>query len=229
MSQPYENVYLGNFILTLGYIAGHRNVPLNRIAIEQLQQTPGDTPIGDLVAAWEGRNFIFEFKRHEANVRWEFRKANRARLLEMVHKPKNSAETELLSTSTAGHFMCFPISVPIVTLTFMPYARIVNAPRQDMRRRIDLTTFCTNLLDGAPKFGLPYREFSAYLSQLDEIAGVDSSGSGGGNAVIMNISKEGAISIVEAENLHVLAKSLDMEKPGPVLEIEKTKSFGIGD
>jgi hypothetical protein len=217
MSEPYENVYLGNFILTLGYLAGQRNIPLNCIAVEQLQQTPGDTAVGDLFASWQGRNFIFEFKRREANVRWEFRKENRVRFLHAINDKTNGKARTLFTASTMAHFVCFPSSTPSSTLAFLPYVRIIDSASQDSSRAIDLTRFCAALLEHPPRLGMTYKHLPEYLDLLSG-AHEEGSGSSGGSAVIMNISDDGGIGIVVADTLQVLAKALDTQKEPPVLE-----------
>lgn len=223
MRQPYENIYLGNFILTLGYIAGKRNLALNHTALQLLQQTPDDTTIGDLFANWGGRNFIFEFKRNETQVRSEFSKVRRTGLLAALHQPTPDAQMTLLLSSRC-HFMCFPVQSSTSTLLFLPYAYIQNKASQDQNRCIDLSKFCTNILDGSADFGVSYQNFSAYLDVLTTITEEDSSGSGGAG-VIMNISENGEISVVEVDNLRVLAKTLDHEPTPPTKT--KDRSRGI--
>lgn len=225
MSQPYENIYLGNFILTLGYIAGKNGLPLIRTALQQLQQTPADTSIGDLFANWGGKNFIFEFKRTEQQVRSEFVKPQRAKLLKAISFP----ELELLRTiSERCHFMCFPIRSSTSTLSFMPYALIQNCSAQNPEHCIDLSKFCALLLDSSINIGVPYKGIAAYLELLVKMLGDNPPpSSGGGPCVIMNISDAGDISMVEASDLRVLAKTLDFEPPTPTKDLEPTRSRGF--
>ncbi|HEX9715139.1 MAG TPA: hypothetical protein VGA28_05560, partial [Desulfurivibrionaceae bacterium] len=57
----YENQYIGAFIYALGLYAGITKGKEALNALSLMQQTPLDTQLGDLFAAWGGRNFLFEF------------------------------------------------------------------------------------------------------------------------------------------------------------------------
>lgn len=218
MRQPYENIYLGNFILTLGYLAGKHGLELNQTALQLLQQTPDDRTVGDLFANWGGKNFIFEFKRNELQVKSEFTKHQRTELLVALRHPE--AEN-LLTLSRRCHFMCFPTRS---TLSFMPYVMIREAASQDEQERVDISRFCSSLLNQTPNLGVPYELFSKYLDVLARFTDDDSSdGGGGGTGAIMNISERGEISVIEVDNLRVLARTLDHEQPPPT----KTLSRGF--
>lgn len=218
MRQPYENIYLGNFIYTLGYIAARQGHALHQTALQLLQQTPDDRTIGDLFANWGGRNFIFEFKRNESQVRSEFSKPLRARLLFDLHQPTQEAVRNL-RLSRCCHFMCFPTQSGASTLAFSSYAYIQNSATQDKKSCVDLSTFCTWLLDDSAEvkavLGVSYQGFSTYLDYLAGFTEGQSSGDGGAGA-IMNISENGEISIVEVDSLRVLARTLDHEPTPPV-------------
>lgn len=96
----------------------------------------------------------------------------------------------------------------------MPYALIQDTKSQDTQNFVDLTNFCANLLDSSPGFGVSYELFSIYLDVLASFTDGDPSG-GGGVGVIMNISANGEISVIEVENLRVLARTLDHEPEPP--------------
>jgi hypothetical protein len=72
--EPYENVYIGAFVFALGYAAREKNMRPTDTYAQLLQQTPGDRPLGDLLTSWEGRSFVFEFKRREAGLQSERKK-----------------------------------------------------------------------------------------------------------------------------------------------------------
>lgn len=226
MRQPYENILLGNFILTLGYLAGKRGVELNQTALQLLQQTPDDHTVGDLFANLKGRNFIFEFKRNEPQVKSEFEKTQRAKLLTALKHPEAEKTAEL---SYRCHFMCFPIRAATTTLSFMPYAAIRNSTSQDHQRSFDLSRFCDDLLGPVPVLGVSYELFSKYLDVLAHFADDDPSdgGGGGGMGVIMNISDSGEITVVEIDNLRVLARTLDHEPEPPTPAKTRTMSRGF--
>ena len=63
---PYENIFIGNFLVTLGLHIGTRcglNAPPASVSL--LQQTPMDKSIGDLMLEFPGVLKIIEFKRQE--------------------------------------------------------------------------------------------------------------------------------------------------------------------
>lgn len=221
MRQPYENIYLGNFILTLGYLAGKHGIELSQTALQLLQQTPDDRTVGDLFAHWGGRNFIFEFKRNELQVKSEFGKHQRAELLATLRRPESE---KILALSHQCHYMCFPVRAATTTLSFMPYALIQDSKAQDPRNYVDLTCFCASLLNGSPGLGISYELFSKYLDVLARFTDGDPPG-GGGAGAIMNISEKGEINVVEVENLRVLARTLDHEPDPPART--KTRSRGF--
>lgn len=217
MRQPYENIYLGNFILTLGYLAGKRDVELNQTVLQLLQQTPDDRTVGDLFANLGGRNFIFEFKRNELQVKSEFSKHQRTELLATLHSPDSE---KILALSRQCHYMCFPVRTVITTLSFMPYALIQDNKYQDPRNSVDLTSFCTSLLDSLPGLGVSYELFLQYLDVLVRFTDGDPPGDGGAGA-IMNISEKGEISVIEVDNLRVLARTLDHEPEPPTRTLSR--------
>lgn len=221
MRQPYENILLGNFILTLGYLAGQRGIELNQTALQLLQQTPDDRTVGDLFANLKGRNFIFEFKRNELQVRSEFGKPPRTKLLAALRHPDAEA---LAGLSYRCHFMCFPIRAATTTLSFMPYAHIRDNTSQNRQRSLDLSDFCEALLGSAPRLGVPYEPFSKYLDVLAYFADDHPPDGGGGMGAVMNISDSGEITVVEVDNLRVLARTLDHEPEPPTPTKTRTMS-----
>lgn len=225
MRQPYENILLGNFILTLGYLAGRRGIALNQTALQLLQQTPDDRTVGDLFANLKGRNFIFEFKRNELQVKSEFGKPPRAKLLAALKHPGAEKTTEL---SYRCHFMCFPVRAATTTLSFMPYASIRDNKSQDHQRSLDLSRFCESLLSSAPGLGVSYELFSKYLDVLAHFTDdAPPDGGGGGMGAVMNISDNGEIAVIEIDNLRVLARTLDHEPEPPPPTKTKVMSRGF--
>lgn len=226
MRQPYENIFLGNFILTLGYLAGKRGDELNQTALQLLQQTPDDHTVGDLFANLKGRNFIFEFKRNEQLVRTEYKKTQRAKLLIDLKDPRFRRMAEL---SSVCHFMSFPVRAANTTLSFMPYLAILDSSAQYSRSRIDLSIFCDSLLGGVPSLGVPFGPFCEYLDFLNSFPddGPPDGGAGaGGMGALMNISETGEITVVEIENFRALARTLDQEPEPPTPTNIRTMSYG---
>lgn len=59
MKQPYENVYLGNFIFALGFQAARTKKGLSDKSVQLVQQTPDESKLNDLFVNWSGKSFIF--------------------------------------------------------------------------------------------------------------------------------------------------------------------------
>jgi hypothetical protein len=193
-----------------------------------LQQTPDDRTVGDLFANLKGRNFIFEFKRNEHQVKSEFGKPQRTKLLEELSK---STAEEAAELSCGCHFMCFPspLEDSTMTLLFMPYAFIRDKTSQDRKDSRDLSGFCEALLNPKSGLGLRYEQFSHYLDVLARCTANDppDGGGGGGMGAIMNILGSGEITVVEVDSLRVLARTLDHEPQPPTPTNARTMSRGF--
>jgi hypothetical protein len=232
MRHPYENIYLGNFIFTLGYIASSKNIPLNQMGMQLLQQTPDDRTVGDLFANFKGKNIIFEFKRNEKEVKTEFLKPQRHSLIEWLRGSSKESEVDR-ALSQKGHFMCFPTAGMQVTLLFLPYALIKNETTQNHDKCKPLDSFCEILLHEEVGLGLSFAELERYFKLLKELDG-NRGAVDGGAGVIMNIAKDGKINVVEFADLMILSKKLELQnearKPtvSPALKIESPRPKGPG-
>lgn len=208
---PYENILIGHFIHTLGYVAGMHRLDLDHSAVQLLQQTPHDYTVGDLLAHLQGRNFIFEFKRNQDQVVTELTKPHRVQLLQLLEQPE---AVKFRSISRRGHFLCFPTAN---TLSFMPYVELANSSNQRQDQLKTLTTFCHAMISPTSEIGMPYAQLSIYLKMLEHIAkqtkGTGSASGAGG--LIMNISPQGEITYVQYDDLNVLTKALDKEPAAP--------------
>ena len=71
---PYENIYIGNFIYSLGYLSAKFNESSEDAGVHLIQQTPNDKKWADLLTRWQGKFFILEFKREEIGCKQELRK-----------------------------------------------------------------------------------------------------------------------------------------------------------
>lgn len=73
MKPTYENVYIGTFLFTLGYMfSAVSKGAKTAVGIELYQQTrKGEKTIGDLLTSVGGRNIIIEFKREFKEIAGE--------------------------------------------------------------------------------------------------------------------------------------------------------------
>ena len=96
----YENIFIGNFIYTLGVrigIALHQNENIKEIpaCVNLLQQTPMDKPFGDMLASFEGVSFLIEFKNKKNKDKKEPEK--RKMLYNDIKKDPKMGEISLLA------------------------------------------------------------------------------------------------------------------------------------
>jgi hypothetical protein len=102
--EPYENVFIGNFLYGLGLAIGTQlkgqSLPS---CVSLLQQTPADKMLGDVLVNFSGTVLLYEFKRSQGDDKKEFDKANKLRLV-LAENP------ELLPVSRAVHW--YVVSLP---------------------------------------------------------------------------------------------------------------------
>lgn len=223
MRQPYENVYIGNFIYTLGYLAGQRGINIATTSMQLLQQTPADCAIGDLLAKWGGKNFIFEFKRSEKHVQRELKKDHKNLLISTI---KRSNQSKFLDISQKCHFMAFPFEISEkTTLNFMCYIDIRNQAIQPHDQCLDMTVFCNHVLNNNADIGVDSHEFSEYVDYLATFSNTDSSE--GFTGVIVNVTNKGEINMFEIDNFKSLSHTIDSPELELVREHKPPRS-GVG-
>ncbi|WP_019896680.1 hypothetical protein [Methylotenera mobilis] len=222
MRQPYENVYIGNFIYTLGYLAGQRGINIANTSMQLLQQTPADCSIGDLLTKWGGKNFIFEFKRSEKLVQQEFKKDHKNLLINTI---KRGNQSKFLDISKKCHFMAFPFEIAEkTTLNFMCYIDIRNQAIQYHGQCLDMTAFCNDLLNSNAAIGVDSNEFSEYLDYIATFTDGDSSE--GFTGVIVNVTNKGEINMFEIDNLRILSHTIDSPELELVREHKPPRGMG---
>ncbi|WP_299574638.1 hypothetical protein [uncultured Shewanella sp.] len=201
MKQPYENVYLGNFIFALGYQAAQTNKGVSNKAVQLVQQTPDEEILNDLFINWGGKNFIFEFKRNVKKVSTELDKPAKVKLNKALNSPSNILFSNL---SEKAHFLGFGFDEGI---GFIPYMNI----EKPIEKCFFLNSFCELLLDANNGLGLTYDEFSQYLNFIRESTSSTTEGCGG---FVFNVSEDGSLNMVPFDSVDVLAQTLDV-KPEP--------------
>jgi hypothetical protein len=201
MKQPYENVYIGNFIFALGYHAAQTSKGLSNKAVQLVQQTHDKELLNDLFINWGGRNFIFEFKRNVKKVSTELEKPAKIKLNNALNDPSNIHFSIL---SNKGHFLRFSFDQGI---GFVSYKDI----KKPIEKCFYLDTFCKNLLRDNSEFGITHNELCQYLGFTRESSNSITEGCGG---FIFNISKDGSLNMLPFESVTILSQALDV-KPEP--------------
>ncbi|MBJ7540080.1 hypothetical protein [Marinomonas transparens] len=202
MKQPYENVYIGNFIFALGFQAAQTNKGLSDKSVQLVQQTPDEQKLNDLFVNWSGKSFIFEFKRDKEKIGTELEKEAKKNLNESLN---SSVNEKVLILSNKSHFLGFGLEN---TLGFVPYSTIHN----EIDRYYMLDKFCSAIIGGQFDLGLNYDELKEYLSFIESATGSTTDGCGG---FILNVADDGSVNMIPFENVDVLSQSLNIEPEPP--------------
>jgi len=212
VKQPYENVYIGNFIFALGFQAAKTNNGLSDKSVQLVQQTPDEQKLNDLFVNWSGKSFIFEFKRNIEKISTELEKDAKKLLNKSLNNPINE---RALTLSNKSHFLGFGLESG---LGFVHYSTIHN----EIERHYPLDKFCSAIVGGEHDLGLNHEELKEYLSFIETVTKSTSEGCGG---FILNVSDDGGINMVPFDNVKVLSQTLDIkpEPPAP----RNTRSFDM--
>ncbi|MGL6264487.1 hypothetical protein ACSZMC_11425 [Aeromonas jandaei] len=201
MKQPYENVYLGNFIFALGFQAARTKKGLSDKSVQLVQQTPDESKLNDLFVNWSGKSFIFEFKRNLDKVSTELEKEAKRSLNKSLNLAKNESALKL---SNKSHFLGFGMESG---LGFVPYSTI----HKRIENHHSLDKFCLAIVSGECDLGLNYEELKTYLAFIKSATNSTTEGCGG---FVLNISDDGSLNMIPFDNVYVLSQALDV-KPAP--------------
>lgn len=198
MKQPYENVYLGNFIFALGFYSAGTDHGLSDKSIQLVQQTPDEKILNDLFINWSGRNFIFEFKRNKGKIYTELEKDEKKNINNALNLTGNE---KWLNLSNKSHFLGFGLPSG---LGFICYSSI----HKDFDKYIPLNTLCKTILSQSTVCGLEYKELVEYLEFIKSVTGAKSNGCGG---FILNLSDDGGLNMIPFDDINILSQSLDVK------------------
>lgn len=236
MQQPYENLYIGSFIFALGYAAGRKNTGSENTFAHLIQQTPKDKEWADLLAAWEGRQFLFEFKRNEKWLCTERTKSYcKSDCPEDCSAHGSNFFTAILSdeheqqrsVSDKCHFAAYGhINGDESDIRFISYRKIENSTHQTAEF-YSLNSFCEKMQSGRIEGATP-DEMKSYLDFLSKCV----SGSGKGTTgVLISVGKDGSIKCASLVSIDTLASDLYADDPSPLPQTESVdlskKSFKI--
>ena len=175
--EPYESIYVGNFIFTLGYLTKEKGITLSSQGAALMAQNVGDEIVADLISGWGGKNFVIEFKRNEKSVRSEFGKDHKKELICQLREEGNDNIVKALASR--GHFIGygdFELNEDKTGLYFSQYHKIQDNEAQT-EDRVALSDFIFKVIMD-DKWGLTDHELGKYIDIL--ASAFTSSGSGGG-------------------------------------------------
>ena len=179
--EPYESIYVGNFIFTLGYLTKEKGIELRSQGASLMAQNVGDEVIADLISGWKGKNFVIEFKRNEKSIKTEFAKSHKKELIRRLNDEQYSFAKSL---AHKGHFIGFGDFEPneqITGLSFSQYHEIKNTEIQTAKR-LSLSKFIFNIIM-KKDWGLSDKELGEYIDILaSAFTSSDSGGSSGAGA-----------------------------------------------
>ncbi|MFZ6009518.1 MAG: hypothetical protein ACOYXT_04155 [Bacteroidota bacterium] len=196
----YENQLIGVFIYSLGIVTGKQNIKFAD-AINLIQQTPYDKDFGDILAYWQGKNFLIEFKRDEAGLKTEAKKPKRGRLLRKAVENRVVAEL-----SIRCHFIAHAINTSKSSQIVFKSYLLFDKPDTPV---IEHSSFVNKLKDPSSALGISDgKQFKIYLNCLTEASEADTVVSG----LLVNASADGKIRFLTFESYHELALRLGLLK-----------------
>ncbi|EHU5134608.1 hypothetical protein [Vibrio parahaemolyticus] len=229
LKEPYENIYIGNFIYTLGFLSGKKNKSSNEAGVHLIQQTPDDKEWADLLSRWKGSYFLFEFKKQEKGCKSERHKKyckdqcpgecyeHRSSYYDLINTEKFANYKE---TADKSHFIGFGVNNgKNRDLEFIPYASVIDSDIQNKTNVKNLTQLCHLITNKDESVGVDGKTFNNYLKFLNACIGGKKSAAGG---FIVNIDYKGNVNLVELKHISQLAKNLNSpDKQYPKLTPEQ--------
>ncbi|HLO63482.1 MAG TPA: hypothetical protein VK165_11045 [Azonexus sp.] len=171
----YENQHIGQFLISLGYEIGRRNLNINCSA-NLLQQTPLDAPLADIHVGPDDRFVMIEFKKEGATDSEVQKDGIREHVIKKIcNLPMGYARlTSLMHCSARSHWLAeSTICNDQPDATFKAYLLlfkplITNSHGSDWLKRYDsINDFVHGLFDECDDFiGVTRDEFQEYLDYL---------------------------------------------------------------
>ena len=224
-SYKYENIQIGNFLISMGYYLREFEYK-HPVSINLHQQTPNDFTIGDLFGAFAGKFFIIEFKNSEENLKEELNKRQRKRLINQL----NNDFSELVSISTKGHFICYPnFSDQEMEFNLNPYVTIQNEKFGHLKIN-SVGEFILKVLKDK-SIGVEFKEIEQYVKLLRKCSIEEGNKSSGGvsSGIILNFEKDKGVKYYVFNDLDFLNQKIRLEKEiiqELTRNIEKTRDKG---
>lgn len=202
----YENVQIGNFLISIGYYLREYNLSLPT-SISLLQQTPLDYKIGDMFGMLSGSFFIIEFKREKQNLKSELEKKQRVKLLNYLSL--NNPPEKIISRKS--HFICYPRFMnKNIDYTLQPYTTI-DTPQYPEFEINGVSAFLKALLN-TNHIGATFNEIKDYIKLLQNFAGNDASDASGlTSGIFLNFDKNEGIRYIVYDNLDFLTQQIHLK------------------
>jgi hypothetical protein len=213
MNTIYENIYIGVFIYSLGFlVAKNKQVSSLSSAINLYQQTPGDTTLGDFFCNIGGRSLLIEFKKEWKEVNTERRKPAKEKLLNKLGR-----EARLQAISLKTHFLACPyeFSGSERDLYFFPYVYLLNEEKINVEL---MGNFIGRYLD--QQVGSEGKEFAEYLEALRPVAQSAQGGAKEISGLIVNLNEQGRITCDAFDDVRTIQRN--------ILELDRTISLERG-
>ncbi len=226
-SYKYENVQIGNFLISMGYYLREFEYK-HPVSINLHQQTPNDFTIGDLFGAFAGKFFIIEFKNNSENLKDELKKGQRKRLINNL----NNSFSELVEVSIKGHFICYPSFFnEEMIFELNPYVTIQNEEFKNLKIN-GVGEFIHNVLKNK-SIGVNFKEIEEYIKLLKKCS-IDEGNKNSGDVssgILMNFDKDTGVKYFAFDDLDFLSQKIRLEKEiihELIREIEQKRERGRG-
>lgn len=175
--EPYESAYMSAFIYAIGYLDGAESAAKcgdgSRGMATLLVQSSQEVAFGDVVAGWNGRYFLFEFKRSEVELATEWDKSRRKQLLSGWRR---GDDQQWRAAAKKGHYVAFGTLKKSPDLLFMAYSELLyiehkENPRDqstwpDKSLRTPLNPFLKWMRDKKEGTGWSAQELGEYLEWM---------------------------------------------------------------
>jgi len=202
----YENVQIGNFLISIGYYLSKYNLNLPT-SINLLQQTPLDHKIGDMFGMLSGSFFIIEFKASKQNLKSELEKKQRAKLIKYLSL--DNPPEQIISRKS--HFICYPkFTNKNIDYILQPYITI-DTPKYPEFDINGISAFLKAVLN-TKNIGATFNEIKDYIMLLQKCTGNDSpDASGLTSGIFLNFDKNEGIRYIVYDNLNFLNQQIHLK------------------
>lgn len=200
MRPTYENVYIGTFIFSLGYMFGsEKRGSRTSVAIELYQQTrKGERLVGDLLTSIGGKCIILEFKRDHSEIGEELKKESKAELRQNLQP---NGDARFLEISRRCHHLCIAATYDQSSqqcLAFLPYIDVVTKTPKTRQWIGDAEFSQRYISPDSFECGVSPDDFRYYIERLAEMTGETCGG------LAVSIDKDGLKSAVVFEDVREL-------------------------
>jgi hypothetical protein len=199
MRNPYENVFIGNFLYMLGLRLGlemQNRAPAS--CVNLLQQTPADKKVGDLMLEFAGAVRIVEFKRVEASLDKE---------LEKLHQLRQVLPEELEVLSRDLHaFVLTHDDGSLENAEVRPYIDFNSGVPAGSNAKAFLDALVADVKAGRPKYkGVQIKRYLDILGNWSDV-------SSGTSGFIVAVDSDGTVHQLPIEDFRELRLQVDLIK-----------------